>query len=231
MTSISHPHHPTRLSRRALALLGLATFSGAGAARAQEPTTITANTSESAPIISSLPGEVPTTGGRRPGPFNQPALIARRSPGLTPVTLTVAAVGIDAQIEALEVVNGVMQDPSGPWDVAWYRNLASLGEGDNVVMAGHIDYWNVGPAVFYSIDDLAEGDEIQVTAEDGQAFTYAVEWVRQYPADEVPLDEVVGATNRESLTLITCGGTFDYITAQYLHRTVVRAAQIPATDA
>jgi len=93
-------------------------------------------------------------------------------------------------------------------------------------MAGHIDYWNVGPAVFYSIDELLEGDEITVIADDGQVFTYAVEWVRQYDADDVPLDEVVGSTGTESLTLITCGGTFDYTTAEYLNRTVVRATLV-----
>jgi LPXTG-site transpeptidase (sortase) family protein len=226
-----HPHRTQlnrRLSRRvAVAAAGLSLLGHSRrAAQAQETGQVVASSEGSAPIISTRTGEVPSTGARRPGPFDQAPLQAVRPPGLTPVTLRVERAAIDAPIEPLLVVDGSMQDPTGPWAVAWYENLASLGEGGNVVMAGHIDYWNVGPAVFYSIDELVEGDEIDVVAEDGQTFTYAVEWVRQYDAENVPLDEVVGSTNGESLTLITCGGTFDYATAHYLQRTVVRANQV-----
>jgi sortase (surface protein transpeptidase) len=93
-------------------------------------------------------------------------------------------------------------------------------------MAGHIDYWNVGPAVFYTIDDLTAGAEIAVIGENGETYTYAVEWVEQYQADDAPITDIVGPTPDESLTLITCGGAFDYATGQYLQRTVVRAGRI-----
>ncbi|MBA2521430.1 MAG: class F sortase [Chloroflexia bacterium] len=219
------PRRRARWPLLALAALSLAIVVPAPAP-AQETGQVITSPSESAPIISTMMGEVPSTGARRPGPVDQAPLQAARLPGLAPVALAIERSGIDAQIEPLKVINGEMQDPTGPWTVAWYDNLASLGEGGNVVMAGHIDYWNVGPAVFYSIDELLEGDEITVIADDGQVFTYAVEWVRQYDADDVPLDEVVGSTGTESLTLITCGGTFDYTTAEYLNRTVVRATLV-----
>jgi LPXTG-site transpeptidase (sortase) family protein len=226
MESLMHRSQPAPTARRysrrlALALAAALVPVTARLARAQEQ--VVTSPSESAPIISTRTGEVPTTGARRPGPVDQAPLLAERAPGLAPVSLVVENAGIDAQIEPLRVVDGVMQDPTGPWMVAWYENLASLGEVGNVVMAGHIDYWNVGPAVFYSIGQLAVGDEITVLAEDGQSFTYAVEWVQDFAADDVPLADVVGPTGTESLTLITCGGTFDYTTAHYLSRTVVRA--------
>jgi LPXTG-site transpeptidase (sortase) family protein len=217
-----------RLSRRvAVAVAGLSVVGLTHRATlAQETGQVVAGSEGSAPIISTRTGEVPSTGARRPGPFDQAPLQSVRPPGLVPVALRVERAAIDAPVEPLQVVDGAMQDPTGPWAVAWYENLGSLGEGGNVVMAGHIDYWNVGPAVFYSINQLVEGDQIDVVAADGQTFTYAVEWVRQYDAENVPLDEVVGETNGESLTLITCGGTFDYATAHYLQRTVVRANQV-----
>lgn len=228
MDDRQHADGSRRLTRRvALAAAGLAVLGASRrSARAQDDEQVISSPTGSAPIVSTRTGEVPSTGVRRPGPFDQAQLASSRPPGLAPIALQVERAAIDAPIEALKVVDGAMQDPTGPWSVAWYENLASLGEGGNVVMAGHIDYWNVGPAVFYSIDDLAEGDEINVIAEDGQTFTYAVEWVRQYDAEAVPLDEVVGPTTTESLTLITCGGTFDYATAHYLNRTVVRANQV-----
>src|SRR5918993_259657 len=167
-------------------------------------------------------GEVPSTGTRRPGPANVD-LERMRSDIVAPIGLAIETAGIDAGIEALRVVDGAMQDPSGPWVVAWYENLGALGTIGNIVMAGHIDYWNVGPAVFYNLSTLEPGDEIVVTGDDGKTYPFAVEWVRQYDSASIPLDEVAGPTTEQSLTLITCGGAFDYTNGLYLQRTVVRA--------
>jgi Sortase domain len=167
-------------------------------------------------------GDVPSTGASRPGPANL-VVDRMRSDVVAPVGLAIETAGIDAGIEALRVVDGAMQDPSGPWVVAWYENLGSLGAIGNVVMAGHIDYWNVGPAVFYNLSTLEPGDEIVVTGDDGEAYPFAVEWVRQYDSASIPLAEVAGPTAEQSVTLITCGGAFDYVNGLYLQRTVVRA--------
>jgi sortase (surface protein transpeptidase) len=145
------------------------------------------------------------------------------SEAVAPIGLAIETAGIDAGIEPLRVIDGAMQDPSGPWVVAWYENLGSLGTNGNVVMAGHIDYWNVGPAVFYNLSTLEPGDEAVVTGDDGKIYPFAVEWVRQYDSASIPLDEVAGPTPEQSLTLITCGGAFDYASGLYLQRTVVRA--------
>ncbi len=174
-------------------------------------------------------GEVPSTGARRPGPANV-AIERMRSDTVAPVALAIESAGIDAGIEALRVVDGAMQDPSGPWVVAWYENLGSLGKIGNVVMAGHIDYWNVGPAVFYNLSTLEPGDEIVVTGDNGRTYPFAVEWVRQYDSASMPLDEVAGPTDEQSLTLITCGGAFDYTNGLYLQRTVVRANRAGAGE-
>jgi hypothetical protein len=167
-------------------------------------------------------GDVPSTGTSRPGPANID-LARIRSDFVAPVGVTVESAGIDAGIEPLRVVDGAMQDPSGPWVVAWYENLGALGKIGNVVMAGHIDYWNVGPAVFYNLSTLQPGEEIVVTGNDGRTYPFTVEWIRQYDSESIPLDEVAGPTTEQSLTLITCGGAFDYATGHYLQRTVVRA--------
>ncbi len=167
-------------------------------------------------------GPVPSTGASRPGPVN---LV--RAPSLAtviaPVGLTIERAGVDAGIEPLRVVDGAMQDPSGPWEVAWYENLGSLGAVGNVVMAGHIDYWNVGPSVFFNLASVQPDDPIVVTGDDGQTYAYAVEWVQDFDSASMPLDEVTGPTGEQSLTLITCGGAFDFVNGEYLQRTVVRA--------
>ena len=191
-------------------------------ASAQDATPAAIGTPSVSAIRPTGAGDVPSTGAGRPGPAD---LVLNRvqSDVVAPVGLAIESAGIDAGIESLRVVDGAMQDPTGPWEVAWYENLGGLGKIGNVVMAGPIDYWNVGPAVFYNLSTLQPGDEIVVTGNDGNSYPYTVDWVRQYDSASVPLDEVTGPTAAQSLTLITCGGAFDYTNGHYLQRTVVRA--------
>ena len=183
--------------------------------------------------------EVPTTGARRPGPIILAATrVAAPEPepepveGVAPIALQVDSVGVDAPIELGAVVDGAMQDPSGPWVVSWYEPLGKVGEGGNVVMAGHVDYWNVGPAVFWDIRELPAGEIIRVVGEDGKNYEYAVQWIERYDAagltPEVIQNDIVGDTGEETLTLITCGGEFDPATGEYNERWVVRANLISA---
>ena len=227
---------PYRANRRAVlggvALLAATATHRLMSARAQDITPVAVATPApgTGGIQPTEVGDVPSTGASRPGPANV-ALERLRSDIVVPVGLTVETAGIDAGIESLRVVDGAMQDPTGPWVVAWYENLGSLGTAGNVVMAGHIDYWNVGPAVFYNLSTLEAGDEIVVSGDDGKAYPFAVEWVRQYDSASIPLEAVAGPTEAESLTLITCGGAFDYVNGQYLQRTVVRANRLDSPPA
>jgi hypothetical protein len=185
--------------------------------------------------------EVPSTGARRPGPVILASWRVRvtepRPEGFAPVEMQVDSVGLAAPIELGTIESGAMQDPSGPWVVAWYEPLGKVGEGHNVVMAGHVDYWNTGPngtagpAVFSDVPHLAPGDVIRLIGENGERIEYAVEWLEQFDVateltPEVIQNDIVGDTGQESLTLITCGGEFDPATGEYLMRWVLRANQI-----
>jgi sortase (surface protein transpeptidase) len=189
-------------------------------------------TAEATPpvIQSSATGEMPTYGGARSGPVgSKPSQFSSASRTI-PASISVEKAQIQAEIEQLEIVNGTMENPTGPWVVSWYKETAELGETGNVVIAGHIDYWNVGPAVFYHIADLVEGDEIVMTGENGSTFTYAVETNDTYGVEELTgglITELVAPTDSQVLTMITCGGEFDYENGEYLSRTVVRAGIKP----
>ena len=178
-----------------------------------------------------LLGAVPSTGARRPGP------VVASTPGSTgaarsetPATIRIPNAAVDAPVERLEITDGIMPNPSGPWVVSWYHDLATLGTGDNVVMAGHVDYWDVGPAVFWNLGQLVSGDEIEVIAESGKDFTFAVEWMKNYVVAEMTpedFDEMLGDAGGDVLTLITCAiGTWDEATQEYRERTVLRARQM-----
>jgi sortase (surface protein transpeptidase) len=146
-----------------------------------------------------------------------------------PAGIRIDKAAVDAPIETVQIVDGVMQNPSGPWVVSWYEQTAALGQFGNSVMSGHVDYYTVGPAVFWNLRDLVPGDEIVATGEDGTPFTYAVEWAQNYLVETITpevVGDIVGQTKRESLTLITCGGEFNQSTGEYLERYVVRSLRV-----
>ena len=183
------------------------------------------------PIIhSSTTGEMPTYGGARSGPVGTKPSQFSSASRTAPASISVEKAQIQAEIEQLEIINGTMENPTGPWVVSWYKETAELGETGNVVVAGHINYWNVGPAVFYSISDLVAGDEVVMTGENGSTFTYAVETNDTYSVEDLVsglITELVAPTDSQVLTMITCGGEFDYENGEYLSRTVVRCAIKP----
>lgn len=175
---------------------------------------------------------VPSTGARRPGPLMPFAASggSGAARGEVPLAIRIPNAAVDASVERLDIVDGVMPNPSGPWVVSWYHDLATLGRRDNVVMAGHVDYWDVGPAVFWNLSQLVPGDQMDVLSENDKTFTYALEWTKNYVVAEMTredFDEMLGAAGGEALTLITCAiGSWDEAAQEYRERTVLRAMQI-----
>ena len=136
----------------------------------------------------------------------------------------IGKIGVDAAIETKAIdKNGVMESPSGPDTVAWYGFSSKPGLGGNAVLSGHVDYIRKGPAVFWDLKKLIDGDTIDVGLDDGTVISYAVSAVQSYAADEVPMDQVLAQTSTDSLTLITCGGAFTG--GKYTHRLVLRATR------
>jgi len=126
--------------------------------------------------------------------------------------------GIDAQ--------GVMETPDGPTDVAWYEFTARPGFGSNAVFSGHVDYVEYGPAVFWHLKDLEANDIIEVRLQDGTVYQYAVKEREMVFAAQADVGGIVGPSDAEIITLITCGGSFDSSVGQYDQRVVVRAQRV-----
>ena len=156
------------------------------------------------------------------------AVPATPEPSRAPVAkLVIPKIGVDAPVVTIGVDDqGVMQSPKGPEDVGWYDFTAQPGYGGNAVFGGHVDYHDYGPAVFWELRNLTAGDIVEVRLADGTSYSYVVVSATSYKADEAPIQEIVGPTPKESVTLITCTGTFDRSVRQYSHRLVVRAERL-----
>jgi LPXTG-site transpeptidase (sortase) family protein len=149
-----------------------------------------------------------------------------------PTRLVIPKIGVDAPLEMQTVpVSGVMPMPSGPEVVAWYDMSTyhpgqeyRIGFGGNAILSGHVDYIRYGPAVFWDLGELQPGDEVQVHLGDGTLYRYAVAWNEIWPASAIPWDRVFEINERDAVTLVTCGGSWDG--HDYSDRRAVRAERI-----
>jgi LPXTG-site transpeptidase (sortase) family protein len=118
-----------------------------------------------------------------------------------------------------------MDSPEGPSEVVWYDFTNLPGAGGNAVFSGHLD-WHTGKlGVFWNLKDLVVGDSIEVVMSDGTVYRYQMSqsWVVEAAAD---FAKIVGPTNREVVTLITCSGTFVGGLLEYSHRLIVQAKRV-----
>jgi LPXTG-site transpeptidase (sortase) family protein len=140
--------------------------------------------------------------------------------------LVIPKIGVDAPFSVKQVgTDGQMPNPNGPEDVAWYDfsqwpGLGGLpGKGGNTVLAGHVDYINYGPAVFWRLQELEVGDTVEIQLGDGTKATYKVEFNKTIEAAAADWTPIVEATADESVTLITCGGEFS--AGHYTNRQII----------
>ncbi len=188
------------------------------------PTLVPAETATATATATAATTTASETPEPTQGPQGDPRLAA-----LDINRVVMPAIGVDAPIVVLGVhPDGTMASPAGPDAVAWYTFSAKPGEIGNVVLSGHLDYINVGAAVFWRLGELRPGDELQLVMEDDTLVRYVVESLNEYDETTAPVQDIVGPTANESITLITCSGSFDPTNLHYNRRLVVRGERLQA---
>ncbi len=117
-----------------------------------------------------------------------------------------------------------MQEPQDPFQVAWYDFTARPGTPGNTVFAGHVDHIRVGRAVFWNLRNLKIGDVMEYHSIDGQLYRYRVTRITTQSAS-APANDFVAPTSVETMTVITCTGSFDRGSLSYNQRLIIQATR------
>jgi LPXTG-site transpeptidase (sortase) family protein len=181
-----------------------------------------------------LPGTTPEAGAANtpqptPAVAQQPAATPSETPDDSPLArLVIPKIGVNARFVTLGLIAGTntMDSPKNKDDVGYYDFSPTPTHGGNTLISGHVDWYTGQTGVFWDLKKLADGDDIQIVLQDGRTLHYKVTDTELYDADSAPVDEIVGPTPVESITLITCEGTFDRASAEYNKRRVVRAERV-----
>lgn len=164
---------------------------------------------------SPAPSEAESEATHPPGPATMPAS--------APARLQISSIGVDSALTDLGLqADGTLEVPPGAFPAGWYTGSPSPGELGPAIIAGHVD-WAGQPGVFYNLRDLATGDEIAVTRQDGSTATFRVTRAERFDKNEFPTQAVYGDLDHAGLRLITCGGAFDRQARSYKDNIVVFA--------
>ncbi|HUF53766.1 MAG TPA: class F sortase [Dehalococcoidia bacterium] len=163
-----------------------------------------------------------------PKPTPTPAAVAEAPPlrGQN-FGIQIPRIGVDAPVNTYGLdANLIPQVPLNGYEVAWYNWSAEPGTGSNAVLAGHVT-WS-GAGVFYNLEQLSAGDEILLRGADGTELKYVVEDNFLVDPHDAGALSVMGPTETDTITVITCGGTFysapgNPFGGDYTNRRVVRA--------
>ncbi len=178
-----------------------------GASPATAPPATAAPTTTTAPAPSST----------------RPARARKPSP---PVRVEIPSIGVSSRLVRLGLnADGTMEVPRDYGLAGWFTGGAMPGQDGPAVISGHVDSKS-GPAVFYRLRDLRNGDVIRVRRAAGDWLAFEVTGTARYAKAEFPTDAVFGPVTGPVLRVITCGGDFDRSSGHYLDNVVVTAQPV-----
>ncbi|TMC00499.1 MAG: class F sortase [Chloroflexi bacterium] len=156
-------------------------------------------------------------------------------PAPAPVRFVIPSLNIDAPVVALGVTpDGFPDVPERPDQVAWYPFSAPPGQSNNAVFSGHVDWQTAAgnpiAGVFYRLREMKVGETMEITLDNGAKLTYRVVGNVATQYDDPKVLQVMDPTDRDVVTIITCGGTWirgsGPLGGNYSHRIIVRGDRV-----
>jgi len=224
------------VDRRRFITLGAAALLAAcaGTREPESPTAASSSTPEQGSSPTSGPDTGPDTGPTSadrptPGPTAEvydPASMpdVDLPTGIDPHRIMIPAIGVSAPVIDLLLTAAEVEVPEDFDDAGWWTATRRPGEIGPSVIGGHVDSRS-GPAVFFRLDQLQEGDEVVVESEDGEQVVFVVDDGIQIDKYDRPPEVFGFGQGRPELRLITCGGEFDPTVGHYTDNYVIFAHQ------
>ena len=176
-----------------------------------------------APVAAAAPVAAPVPAP--PVAVAAPETASAQPAPAPPVRVRLPALDVDAPVTPVGVDDrGRMEVPFDVDTVGWYRFGPGPGSAEgSAVLSGHVDDRDQGYGAFHRLGDLAPGDPVAIELGDGGVLPYRVETVTRVPKPDLPTGEVFDRGGAPRLTLVTCGGPFDYGANGYRENVVVVA--------
>jgi LPXTG-site transpeptidase (sortase) family protein len=138
-----------------------------------------------------------------------------------PARLVIPSIQVDAAVQSVGVTgDGTMDVAHSYSDVGWYKYGPFPGAPGNAVIEGHLDTAISPYAVFFKLDKLVPGDDVEIIDSLGRTVKFKVTAVKSYAYDASTAD-VFGSSDTSHLNLVTCDGKWIKAKKLYDGRLVV----------
>ncbi|MGR0220420.1 class F sortase [Agromyces sp. ZXT2-6] len=188
-------------------------------------------------VPETTPATQPADGDARPAAAAPPASVPdvprqsasleeqRRAQPPAPTRIEVPALGIDMAIRPVGLDGdgnmGLFDDPA---IAAWYRwGPAPASESGSTVIAAHVDSLEYRVLPFAKLRDAQPGTLVIVTDAAGTRHSYGIDATQVVEKAAVDWEAAFDRSGSPRLTLVTCGGEFDYENRTYLSNLVLTA--------
>ncbi len=184
----------------------------------------------SAPVSPVPPSSALVTNVSTSAPATATATATTTAAGVSmaavPRRITIPTLRVDADVVSVgKKSDGSMQIP-GATEAGWYQPGSRPGDPfGSAVIAAHVDHAGL-PGIFIDLARLELGADVEVTDQSGAAHRFVVTERFQVDKDLLPSSELFRPDGSPTLTLITCGGSYDRKHRHYADNIVIRA--VPA---
>ncbi len=149
----------------------------------------------------------------------------------SPARLMIPSIKVDAVIEPVGIArDGLMAVTRSFFTVGWYKNGPVPGALGTAVIEGHLDQVTSPYAVFFYLDQLKPGDEVDVLDVQQRTVRFVVTTttIKAYnaPTNDIFLNGALNSSSTSHLNLITCTGTWIEAQHQYDKRLVVFTTRV-----
>jgi LPXTG-site transpeptidase (sortase) family protein len=169
---------------------------------AEAPRATIAPTAAPAAQAAPKPTAVPTSA---PKATTAPAAPAGAAQPSAPVRMVIGDIGLDGRLVSVGLdKNRIPIVPDH--EIGWYNLSARPGEGDNIVLWGHVLRFRNAPKIpapFARVKELKLGASVQLYDRAGELHTYVVTKQVWVTPDQV---EYILPKGREMVTMVSCIG-------------------------
>ncbi len=139
-----------------------------------------------------------------------------------PTLLEIPSVDLKAKFRKPLGLNkdGTIEAPKDFETISRYKHFPTPGEKGPSVILGHVDSYE-GPAIFWPLRDVKEGDSVYISREDGSIVTFSVYKTEIIEQDKFPTEKVYGETEESEIRLVTCSGYYDQNRKRYSHNLII----------
>lgn len=163
-----------------------------------EPTPTATPTATPTPVVSMTPAPITPDAGE------------------PPARVSIAAIGLDAEVVPVGAPDQVLEVPDDPWIVGWWHDGVGIGATHGTtVMVAHIRARDYGTGPLARAPELQIGAPAQVVGADGTIHEYVVARVDTYKKTVLPYAELFRQEGAPRVMLVTCGGEWDAAVGHY----------------